>query len=127
MPDVLPQRYHQREWLREFGHPRPHVHAAQWTHAADKHDLDQIQELTEHGEQVGEFLMVWPTFQGTGGVVGIGNWVLRDVHGNVFVMFDAGFRARYEVCRDGCPDAAEAEHELVAGVRELGPRGTWQR
>lgn len=127
MSDVLPQRYHQISWLREFGLPRPHVHAAQWTHAADKRDLDQIQELAEHGRQAGEFLMVWPTFQGTGGVVALGDWVLRDVHGNVFVIFDGHFRERYEKCRDGCPDATEAEHELVAGVRELGTRGTWLR
>lgn len=100
-PDDLtaqPQRFHQRTWLQEFGLPRPHVLAAQWTHAADKHDLDAIQALTGHGQQDGKLLKVWPTFPGTSGNVGLGDWVFRDDHGNVFVMFDAHFRDRYEEC-----------------------------
>jgi len=97
---VMPQRYHQREWLKEFGHPQAHVHAAQWLHAEDKRDLDAIQALTEHGHQLGEKLTVWPTFPGTGGNVEIGSWVMRDRHGNVFVMFDEHFRNRYEECHD---------------------------
>lgn len=97
-----PQRYHQRTWLKEFGHPRPHVHAAQWTHAADKLDLDAIQALTERGEQCGELLQVWPTFLGTSGNVELGSWVLRDEHGNVFVMYDAHFRDRYAECYTTC-------------------------
>lgn len=98
--DAIPQRYHQRTWLAEFGHPRPHVHAAQWTHAEDQRDLDAIQALTERGDQRGEQCTVWPTFPGTGGRVKIGDWVLKDQHGNVFVMHDAHFRDRYEECHD---------------------------
>lgn len=94
-----PQRYHQVEWLHEFGHKQPHIHAAQWLHAADKRDLDMIQALTEHGQQAGVKLHVWPTFSGTSGNVELGSWVIRDEHGNVIVMADAHFRYRYEVCR----------------------------
>lgn len=100
MPDVQLQRYHQRTWLKEFGHAQPHVYAAQWTHAEDKRDLDAIQALAEHGEQRGEQLTVWPTFPGTDGYVRLGDWVLKDDHGNVFVMYDAHFQDRFGECHD---------------------------
>lgn len=111
MPDrplPAPQRYHQIQWLHEFGHKQPHIHAAQWLHAADQRDLDAIQALTEHGRQAGESLGVWPTFSGTSGDVKLGSWVMRDEHANVFVIADAHFRDRYEECHGkaaGCgPD-----------------------